>query len=152
MQATFEYTTDVSRKRRWKSCMNAQGHKIMKAIWTRMGEGGRSLRLWSSKCVSHSVLSDSLWPRGLELARFLCPWGFPGKNPGVGWRSPSTGDLPNPGIEPRSPALQALWPSKDLGYFKIKIGNSVKLFTYSHKHLTNSSNYPFSKNINYSPF
>ena len=30
-------------------------------------------------------------------ARFLCPWGFPGKNTGVG---SSSGDLRHPGIEP----------------------------------------------------
>ena len=37
-----------------------------------------------SKSVSHSVLSDSLQPRGLQPARLLCPWDFPGKNTGVG--------------------------------------------------------------------
>ena len=31
-----------------------------------------------------SVVSDSLWPHGLQPARFLCPWNFPGKNTGVG--------------------------------------------------------------------
>ena len=36
-------------------------------------------------CVlSHSVVSDSFWPYGLQPARFLCPWNFPGKNTGVG--------------------------------------------------------------------
>ena len=30
---------------------------------------------------THSV-SDSLWPHGLQSARFLCPWDFPGKNTG----------------------------------------------------------------------
>ena len=33
---------------------------------------------------SHSVVSDSLWPRGLVPARLLCPWNFSGKNTGVG--------------------------------------------------------------------
>ena len=27
-------------------------------------------------CVSHSVVSDSLWPYGLLFASLLCPWGF----------------------------------------------------------------------------
>ena len=35
-------------------------------------------------CVSCSVVSDSLQPRGLKPARLLCPWDFPGKNIGVG--------------------------------------------------------------------
>ena len=35
------------------------------------------------------------------------PWNFPGKSTGVGCHFPSPGDLPNPGIEPGSHALQA---------------------------------------------
>ena len=31
-----------------------------------------------------SVMSNSLRPRGLQPARLLCPWDFPGKNTGVG--------------------------------------------------------------------
>ena len=34
--------------------------------------------------VSHSVMSDSLRPHGLQPTRLLCPWDFPGKNTGVG--------------------------------------------------------------------
>ena len=38
-----------------------------------------------SVCVfSHSVMSNSLWPHGLQPTRFLYPWDFPGKNIGVG--------------------------------------------------------------------
>ena len=48
------------------------------------------------------VLSDSLQPRGLYR-----PWSSPGQNTGVGRFFPSPGDLPNLGIEPGSPALQA---------------------------------------------
>ena len=37
-------------------------------------------------CVlSSSVVSDSLWPHGLQSTRLLCPWNFPGKNIGVGY-------------------------------------------------------------------
>ena len=35
------------------------------------------------------------------------PWNYPGQNTGVGSLSLLAGDLPNPRIEPRSPALQA---------------------------------------------
>ena len=31
-----------------------------------------------------SVVSDSLWPHGLQSARLLCPWDSPGKNTAVG--------------------------------------------------------------------
>ena len=33
---------------------------------------------------SHSVMSDSLWPHGLQPTRPLRPWDFPGKSTGVG--------------------------------------------------------------------
>ena len=51
-------------------------------------------------CVTCSVVSDSLWSHGLLPSRLLCPWNSPGKNAGVGLLFPSSGDLPDPGIEP----------------------------------------------------
>ena len=33
---------------------------------------------------SRSVVSDSVWPHGLQPTRLLRPWGFPGKSTGVG--------------------------------------------------------------------
>ena len=38
-----------------------------------------------------------------QPSRLLCPWNSPGQNVAF----PSPGDLPNPGIQPRSPVLQA---------------------------------------------
>ena len=58
-------------------------------------------------CVSQSVVSDVLQPRGLEPARLLCPWNSPGKNPGVGCHYLLQGNCPDPRIEPGSPVLQA---------------------------------------------
>ena len=40
--------------------------------------------------------------------QLFCPWAFPGKNTGNGLPFPSPGDLPDPGIETASPALQAV--------------------------------------------
>ena len=37
-----------------------------------------------SKKWSHSVMSNSSWPHGLQPIRLLCPWDFPGKSTGVG--------------------------------------------------------------------
>ena len=51
-----------------------------------------------------SVMSDSLRSHGLWPTRLLHPWNFLGKSTRVGT---SPGDLPDPGIKPRSPALQA---------------------------------------------
>ena len=39
--------------------------------------------------------------------RLLCPWGFFRQEYWSGLPCPPPGDLPNPGIKPRSPALQA---------------------------------------------
>ena len=39
---------------------------------------------WSEVKWSCSVMSDSLRPHGLWPTRFHCPWGFPGKDTGVG--------------------------------------------------------------------
>ena len=57
--------------------------------------------------VSLSVVFDSLQPHGLYPTRLPCPWNSPGHNTGLGSYSLTPGDLPNPGIEPRSPTLQA---------------------------------------------
>ena len=59
--------------------------------------------------VSHSVVSDSLRFHELQPTRLLSPWASPGKNTGVGSHSLlQPRDLPNLGIKPRSPALQAV--------------------------------------------
>ena len=55
-----------------------------------------------------SVMLDSLQPSGLKAAKLLCPWGFPGKDTGVGWHFLLQGILPELGIEPRTPAPPAL--------------------------------------------
>ena len=51
---------------------------------------------------SCSVMSDSLQSHGLYR-----PWNSPGQNTGVGSLFLPPGDLPNPGIKPRSPASKA---------------------------------------------
>ena len=52
-----------------------------------------------SESESHSVVSGSLSPHGLQPARLLSPWNSPGKNTGVGSQFSSPGDLPNPGFK-----------------------------------------------------
>ena len=47
-------------------------------------------------------MSNSLRPHGL-----YSPWNSPGQNTGVGSCSLLQGNLPHPGIEPRSPSLRA---------------------------------------------
>ena len=46
-------------------------------------------------------------PLELQPTRLLCPWGFSRQKYWSGLPCPPPGDLPNPGIEPRSPTMQA---------------------------------------------
>ena len=57
--------------------------------------------------LSHLVVSDSLRPHGLQHTRLPCLWGFSRQEHWSGLPCHPPGDLPNPGIEPRSPTLQA---------------------------------------------
>ena len=65
----------------------------------------------------------------------LCPWGLSRQQYWSGLPYPP-GDLPNPGIEPRSPALQAdSLPHEPLGklmkeYVSL---NHLTMFSYMHK-------------------
>ena len=52
-------------------------------------------------------MCNSLRPHGLQPTRLLHPRNFPGKKYWNGLPFPFPGDLPDPGIEPGSPALQA---------------------------------------------
>ena len=71
-----------------------------------------------SESVSCLIVSNSLQLHGLQpipcnsmdcnsMDRFLCPWNSPGKNTGLGSHSLLQGNLPDPGMEPWSPVLQA---------------------------------------------
>ena len=75
--------------------------------------GGWPVRPWNE---SRSVLSYSLQPHEPQPARPLCPWNSPGKNTGVGCHFLLHEDLPNTGIESKSPALQAhstIWATRE---------------------------------------
>ena len=56
---------------------------------------------------SHSVVSDSLWPMDCVACQAPQSMGFSRQEYWRGLLFPSPGDLPDPGIEPRSPALWA---------------------------------------------
>ena len=53
-------------------------------------------------------MPNSLKPHGLQPASILCPWDSLSKDTGVGCQCPPPKDLPNPGIEPVSPACPEL--------------------------------------------
>ena len=47
-------------------------------------------------------MSNSVKPYGMQPTSLLCPWDSPGKNSGVGCHFLPLGDLPHPGIKPKS--------------------------------------------------
>ena len=53
--------------------------------------------------LSHIQLFMTIWAVAHQAPLFM---GFSRQEDWSGWPLPSPGDLPNPGIEPRSPALQ----------------------------------------------
>ena len=59
---------------------------------------GRSKVKWS-----WSVVSDSLWPHGLQPTRLLHPWDFPGKSTGMGWHFLLQGIFSTQGSNPGLP-------------------------------------------------
>ena len=69
------------------------------------GEDG-DLRL-NSAVLSCPVLSNYLQTYEPSSTRLLCPGGFSRQEYWSGLPCPPPGDLPNSGIKPKSPALQA---------------------------------------------
>ena len=53
-------------------------HTFKKCKWTKRNTETFINSAWIRYCISHSVASDSLPPHGLDPAKLLCPWDFPG--------------------------------------------------------------------------
>ena len=77
-------------------------------------------------CCCHFSLSDSLQPHGCSQQAPLS-MGFSRKEYWSGLSFPPAGDFPNPGIEPRSPALQV--DSLPLSHRR-KVGGKYKVVYY----------------------
>ena len=60
----------------------------------------KAMNITNLRYVSHSVMSDSLRPHGLQTTRLLCPWDFPDKNTGVGCHSFLQGIFLTRGLNP----------------------------------------------------
>ena len=81
-------------------------------------------------------------PRGLQPTRLLCPWNSAGREYWSGLLFPSPRDLPNLGIEPRSPALEAdSLPSKPPGKPSMRISKTITVI-YLKKNFTVFRNKP----------
>ena len=77
--------------------------------WTKLMTGARGLANYIIQflcCVSCSVMSYSLGPPWTVACHSPLPMGFSRQEYWSGLPCPSPGDLPNPGIEPRSLSLQ----------------------------------------------
>ena len=66
----------------------------------------RSLLFLSVPCLVTQSCPTLCDPMDFQPARLLCPWGFSRQEYWSGLTCPPPGDLPNPGIEARSPTLQ----------------------------------------------
>ena len=106
---------------------------------------------------SCSVVSDTLQSPGLYMASLLGPGGFSRQEYWCRLLCPPPGDLPNPGIKPRSPALQADSllsepigkPNVNGNWLKSMINSS---FSFSHKSIwTFNSTFLYLHRISYLP-
>ena len=67
---------------------------------------GRFFTIWATReaqSLLTCMLSCSVQPYGLQPAKLLCPWDFPGRKYWSGLPFPPPADLPDPGIKPTSP-------------------------------------------------
>ena len=92
----------------------------------------------------------TLRPHGLQPIRLLCPWGFSRKKNWSGLPCPPPGDLPNPGMESRSPTLQVdSLPTeppgkpKDTGVDSLSLLQGVFLTRYLNQGLLHCRQYRF---------
>ena len=97
---------------------------------------------------SHKIMYNSLWSCGLQPCQAPLSMGFSSQEQWSGLRSPSPGDLPDPGIKPVSPS--PTWPEDSLPWshlgspFSRWLTYSHGLKTWSlHPHQTSSWALPF---------
>ena len=110
--------------------------------------GNISRLVLQQSSVSHSVVSNSLWPHGLYVAHQPpLSMEFSRQGSWSGLPFPSPEDLPDPGIKPRSPALQAdSLPSEPPGKPVLQQRTSTNISTsfinpYLSKYLFDFSHY-----------
>ena len=84
-------------------------------------------------CLVAKLYPILLWPHGLQSARLICPWDFPGKNTGVGSHLLLQGILPTQGLN------ESLFPMSAWGFFTTEPPGKPRHKTYpttKHHHAT----------------
>ena len=105
----FQHPSDVNDTNSYLTG-NSSGFKRVKAPLRKDSILAKIRVPVSGKCAVMCLVAQShptlckLWS---VATRLLCPWGFSRQEHRNGLPCPPPGDLPNPGIKPRSPALQA---------------------------------------------
>ena len=81
--------------------------------------------------LSLSVELDFLRPHVFQPTRLVCPWEFSRQEYWSEQPCPPPGDLPNPGTEPRSPALQADSLSAELIREALNVYTHINIYLYT---------------------
>ena len=94
---------------------------------------GRWARDYAMLCYTASVVPDSLWPHGLVAHQAAQSMGFSRHEYWSGLPCPSLGDLPDPGIEPASPALargffviSTTWKAHNIGHVLMPLDRTLQ--------------------------
>ena len=101
--------------------------------WLMVNSVNQSLSVSCLIFISHSVMSNSLWPHWLYPARLLCPWNSLGKNTGVGCHALLQGIFPTQGSNPDLLHLQAdSLPSEPPGKPNIRVKRPQRAEFWEH--------------------
>ena len=114
--------------------------EVIRSIISVSKEGNRTkcLKAYCAVCVC-PIMSESLWPHGLEPASFLCPGNFPGKNTGAGCHFLLQGIFPTQGLNPHLlPLLHWQLDSLPLA----PPGRSLQVYTSEKRHSWRGINIP----------
>ena len=110
------YTLPCAKQSSWEAAYST-GISALCSVTTQMGgmmrlewERGSRRRghMYVRVCSVTSVMSNSLWPYGLQPARFLCPWEFSKQEYWSGSPCPPAGNLPEQRLKPMSLIAPAL--------------------------------------------